>query len=102
MKQMLSALTSADRVVVDVGPTSAGIEARLDAACRSKDDAGVLASQLRTTAGLIREGMANKTLPPGDDLARMLAAGTFDSTGSHVAGRWPVAKSLLDSLTAGL
>jgi hypothetical protein len=102
MKQMLSTLTSADRVVIDVGPTSGGIEARLDASCRTKDDASVLASQLRTAAGLIREGIANKTLPPDDDLARMLAAGTFDHTGSHVAGRWPVAKGLLDSLTAGL
>jgi hypothetical protein len=102
MKQMLSSLTSADRVVIDIGPTSGGIEARLDAACRSKDDAGVLASQLRNASGLIREGIANKTLPPGDDLARMLAAGTFDNTGSHVTGRWPVARGFIDSLTAGL
>jgi hypothetical protein len=102
MKQMLSALASADRVVIDLGPVSGGIEARLDAACRTKDDASVLASQLRTTAGLIREGIGNKIVAPDDELARMLAAGSFNQTGAHVVGRWPVAKGLLDSLTAGL
>src|SRR5205807_2453491 len=89
MRMMISALTTADRIVVNIGPVSmgaGGIEARLDAVCQSKDDAGVLASQLRNTAALIREGIANKTVPPDDDLARMLAAGTFDQTGNRVAG----------------
>jgi hypothetical protein len=102
MKQMLSAMSSAERVVIDIAPVSGGIEARLDAICRTKDDAGVLASQLRNASGLIRDGVANKALPPDDDLARMLAAGTFDSNDNHVSGRWPVAKTVIDSLTAGL
>lgn len=102
MRLMLSALTSADRVLITAGPYTGGIEARLDATCKTKEDAGVLASQLRNTAGLIREGMANKSLPPDDELARMLSSGTFDQNGLRVAGRWPVAKSLLENLTAGI
>ena len=102
MRLMLSALTAADRVVVSMAPYSGGIEARMDALCRNKDDAGVLASQLRITAGMIREGLAHSTVPKDDEFARMLAAGTFDQAGNRVAGRWPVAKSLLESLTAGI
>ena len=99
---MLSALTTADRVVVSMAPYSGGMEARMDATCRNQDDAGVLASQLRNTAGLIREGMARSTVPRDDEFARMLAGGTFDHTGNRVAGRWPVAKGLLESLTSGI
>ena len=62
----------------------------------------MLASQLRNTAGLIREGIANNTVAKDDEFARMLAAGTFDQAGNRVAGRWPVAKSLIESLTSGI
>lgn len=102
MRLMLSALNTADRIIVTVSAYSGGIEARLDAACHTKDDAGALASQLRNTAVLIREGIRNKTVAPDDDLASVLAAGTFGQTGNHVAGRWPVPRNLIDSLTSGL
>jgi hypothetical protein len=104
MRLMLSALTSADRVILTLAPYSGGIEARMDARCRSKDDAGVLASQLRNTAGLIKEGMASGDhgIAKDDELAGALAAGTFDQTGTRVAGRWPVGKALIESLTAGI
>jgi hypothetical protein len=64
MHVMLSALTTADRVLVTLSPETGGIEARLEASCRTKDDAGVLTSQLQNTAGLVREGIANKTVSP--------------------------------------
>ncbi len=102
MRLMLSALTSADRVVVTGGLSAGGMEVRLDASCKTKEDAGVLASQLRNTAGLIREGMANHSLPPDDELARTLGSGSFEQNGLRVAGRWPVARSLLETLTAGI
>jgi hypothetical protein len=102
MHLTLSALTSADRVVITIGPYSGGIEARMDATCRTSGDADVLTSQLRNTAVLIREGIANKTVQQDDDLARMLAAGTFDQKGTRVEGRWPVARPLIDNLTSGL
>jgi hypothetical protein len=37
-----------------------------------------------------------------DELTAMLAAGNFEQTGIKVIGTWPVQKSLLEALTAGL
>lgn len=105
MRLMLSALTTADRIILTVSPDpqqKSAVEAKLDASCRTKDDAGVLASQLRNTAGIIREGIAKKTVPQDDDFARLLAAGTFEQAGTRVSGKWPLAKTFIDSLTAGL
>jgi len=99
---MLSALTNADRVVVTLGPQGQGIEAHMNATCRTPDDARVLASQLRSTTSLLKEGMAANKQVQSDDLARMLVAGRFDQTDKLVAGQWPVDKSLLDSLTDGI
>ena len=58
MHLMLSALTSADRVVITLGPGAQGIEAELQATCRTQDDARILASQLRSTTGLLKEAFA--------------------------------------------
>jgi len=102
MRLMLSALTSADRIDMTMGPSSAGVEARLDATCRNSEDAGVLASQLRNTARTIRDGIAGKTLAQDDEFARMLATGTFEQKGSRVSGKWDMPKALLESLTTGL
>ena len=49
MHLMLSALTTADRVVITLGPGAQGIEAALQATCRTQDDARILASQLSST-----------------------------------------------------
>jgi hypothetical protein len=80
---MLSGLTNTDRVVVTLGPAAQGIEAQLIATCRTQDDARVLMSQLRVHAGV-------------------LAGGSFDQKDRNVTAKWPIPKSLLDSLTNGL
>ena len=102
LRVMMSGLQSAERVLLTVNPTGNGMEIRMDASCPNKADAGLLASEFRNTARLIRDGMTQKQLPNGDELAAMLASGTFEQTGTHVSGRWPVAKTFLDSLLAGL
>ncbi len=102
MHLMLSALTKADRVVVTLGPGGPGIEAALDATCRTQDDARVLASQLRATTSILKAALARDKTISGDGFATMLTAGTFDQTDRRVTGKWPVQKSLLDALTTGL
>ncbi len=102
VRVILSALVNADRVVITLGPAGQGIEARMDATCRSPDEARVLGSQLRTTTAMIKESMAHNRRTQEDDLARMLAAGSFDEAGRRVTGKWPVERRLLDSLTEGI
>jgi hypothetical protein len=102
MHFMLSALTSADRIVITLGPAATGIEAHMDATCRTPEDARILASQLRSTTALLKETFARDKKAADDEFAALLTAGSFDQTDRRVTGRWPVRKSLLDSLTAGI
>jgi hypothetical protein len=102
LRFVISALTRADRVVVTAGPSGSTIEVHLDANCRNVDDARVLASQLRSTTASLKEAIAGNREASHDDLARMLAAGAFDSNGNHVSGKWPVSKGLIESLTDGI
>jgi len=102
MHLMLSALTSADRLVITLGPAGGGIEAHMDATCRTLEDARILASQLRSTTALLKEALPRDKKVTDDEVAALLTAGSFDQTGLRVTGRWPVRKSLLDALTAGI
>lgn len=102
MHLLLSALTSADRVVITVGPAGSSIEAHLEATCRTKDDAKVLASQLRTTTSMIREALQHDSKAGDDELAALLTGGSFDASDRRVSGTWPVRKSLLEALTDGI
>lgn len=101
MRLVLSALSTADRVVVTFGPSSSGIEAQLQATCRTSSDAGILASQLRTTTARLREALL-RTRPKDDELASFLIAGKFDQDDRRVTGRWPVSPALIGSLTSGI
>jgi hypothetical protein len=99
---MLSALTRADRVVITLGPGANGVEAQLHAVCHTQDDARILASQLRSATGLLKEAMAHDKNATGNEVGEMLMAGSFDEADRNVTGKWPVRKSLLDALTDGL
>jgi hypothetical protein len=99
---MMSGLKSAERLSLTIAPSSGGFEIHMDAACPNKDDAGLLASEFRNVATVIREGMTRKQLPADDELPRMLAGGTFEQSGTHVSGRWPVPKTFLEGMLAGL
>jgi hypothetical protein len=98
----LSALTTAERVVITLGQGKQGMEAELDASCRTEDDAKTLASQLSATTGILKEALARDKNASGDEVAAMLTGGSFTRTDRRVTGKWPVRKSLLDALTNGL
>lgn len=102
IRLMLSALTSADRVLITVGPAGSGIEARLETNCHTPDEAKLLASELRSTVAVLKDEMPRDQEIRDDDLAKTLAAGIFEQSGARVTGRWPISKSLIDSLTAGI
>lgn len=97
MRTMFSALRSTERVVITLQPVGNEIEARMEATCKTPVDAGVLASQLRLATASLREA-----LKQDDELSAALTAGTFDQIDRRVTGRWPVRKTLLESLTAGI
>jgi hypothetical protein len=102
IRWMLSALQTVDRITITVGPSPEGIEARLETLCKTPVDADLLTSQLRTTTANLKEALARDKDSRDDELAAMLMAGSFDQNDRKVTGKWPVRKSLIDSLTAGI
>jgi hypothetical protein len=102
MRLMLSALTNADRLVVTMGPSGGGLAARMEATCRTKDDARVLASQLRNVTATLKESMQQDKQAQSDELVKGLVGGTFDDNGARVTGMWPFSKALIDNLTSGI
>jgi hypothetical protein len=102
IRLMLSSLSSADRVTITLGPASGGIEARMEATCRTQDDARTLANQLRATTTVLKEALSRAKNAGDDEVGTLLTAGSFDQTDRRVNGKWPVSKSLIDALTAGI
>ncbi len=102
LRLLLSALTGADRVIFQVNASPTGIEARLEAPCRSVTDARVLTSQLKTTTAMLKEAVTKDPQTAKDDLAVFLTSGGFDQKDKTVLGRWPVPVGLLQSLTSGI
>lgn len=95
LRVALSALTTSDRVVITVEPSGTQMAAKLEATCRSVEDARVLASQLRVTTADLKK-------LTGDDLARGLGAGSFEQSERRVTGRWPLSRSALDLLASAI
>lgn len=96
-----SALRNTERMLITFEPAGGELEARLEATCHTPVDAGVLASQLRLATSALKESLSGEQ-NRGDELVSALTSGTFNQSDRRVLGRWPVPKTLLGSLTAGI
>ena len=101
LRVVFSGLMQAERVVFTIGAVAGKVEARMEAACKSDDDARILLAQMRNSVALLKEASARPQTESGD-LVRALLAGAFEQSGRRVTGKWPLAKDLIESLTAGL
>ena len=99
---MLSALKSADRLVVTVTPDGNGLAAKMEATCQTSDDARVLASQLRVVTAKLKTALQVDKEAQQDELVKVLVGGTFEDKGTRVNGQWPFSKALISSLTSGI
>lgn len=97
-----TALASADRILVSLGPEGQQLEARLLVTCRTSADAAALAGQLQHATSLVKEMMARENQKPNaKDLSGVLTAGVFEQSGRRVLGRWPLSTAFLQSLSGG-
>ena len=101
LRVTLSGIITADKVTFTVAQAGAGIELRMQAACRSVDEARILSSQLRSSTSQLKEALG-KAGSGADELAVTLAAGNFDQKEKLVAGTWPLPRTLLQNLTSGI
>jgi hypothetical protein len=102
LRVTFSALQNASRVLLTFDASTKGVEADMEAECGTAENAGILLSQLQNATTLLKDAVHRDQQIQGDELAATLAAGTFERTGTKVVGKWPVEKSLIDSLTAGI
>lgn len=97
-----TALASADRILLSLGPEGQQLEARLLVTCRTSADAAALAGQLQHATSLVKEMLARENQKPNaSDLSGVLTAGMFEQSGRRVLGRWPLPAAFLGSLAGG-
>jgi hypothetical protein len=102
LRVSLSGLMDTDRVLLTAGPGPHGIEARLEASCRSIDAARTLESQFRSTAGILRDAISQNKAKSSDTFAGLLSKGIFDRETTKVTGRWQIDPALIQGLTDGI
>jgi hypothetical protein len=97
-----TALASADKILLSLGPQGQQLEAKLAVTCRTSADAAALAAQLQRVTALLREMIAHENQKPDPkDLSGVLTAGVFQQAGRRVTGRWPLPPAFLESLAGG-
>lgn len=89
-----SSMADAENVTLTLGPEGQTFEARLEAVCRSPQDAAALTAQLEKVTAMLKSA-------PGD-LHDILATGAFRQAGQNVVGRWTIQKSFIENLAGGL
>lgn len=102
LRVSLSGLMETDRVLLTAGPGLRGIEAHLEATCRTLDAARTLESQLRSAAAILKEAIAQNKAKSDDTLAGLLSKGSFDRNATRVTGRWQIDPVLIQGLTDGI
>ena len=94
-----AALGASDLVSFTLGPVAdGGFEAKLNAQCRTAEDARVMTVQLTKLTDMLK-GFLGKS--KDEDFGSLIAAGGFSQSGTNVYGVWPVRKGLLENLAGG-
>jgi hypothetical protein len=95
-------MEDADDVSIAMALSGNRFEARLNAQCRSGQQAAALAAQLTAITGMLREMIAREHQTPNlRDLSGVLTSGTFNQVGTHVTGSWPLEKGFVEGLLGG-
>lgn len=98
-----SALNNADEVLVTLGMQGLNFAARLEAQCKSQQDAVNLANQLKALTSLMKGVLDHqKHKPDPNDFTTILTAGAFRQSNKTVYGEWTVQKSFLEHLASGM
>ncbi len=98
----LSPFAQAEHVTFGVVPEGESLAIRVDASCATPESASGVARKLTETTDLLKKMLARDNMTPNpNDLSGVLVAGTFSSQGTHVSGKWPVARGFLTALATG-
>jgi hypothetical protein len=92
-----SALERTERLTLALVPDGNRFLIKLDARCRSDEDAITLTSELSATTSRLRQMLDLEHHTPNPaDLTGVLSSGSFQSTGSRVSGQWRIERAFVD------
>jgi hypothetical protein len=92
-------ITNVDEVMLTIGAQGTAFAARLEAQCRTPQDAANLNGQLQALTSLLKGAIQReKKKPDAKDLSGVLTAGQFHQSDRMVYGEWTLQKSFLDNL----
>jgi hypothetical protein len=102
-KLLTSAMTGVNDLMLTLGagrgPQSNNFAARMEAQCRTTQDAANLTGQLTALTALLKNAIERqKKKPNPNDLSGVLSAGAFHQSDRTVYGEWTLQKSFLDNL----
>jgi hypothetical protein len=101
-RMFATALASADKILLSLGPQGQELEVRLVVSCPTPAEAAALAGELQHATSLLRDAIARENQKPNPkDLSGVLTAGVFEQAGRRVLGRWPLPPVFLTSLSGG-
>ncbi len=101
---LTSAMTGVDDMMLTIGAGGTAVAGsnfavRLEAQCRTSQDATNLAGQLKTYTSIFKAALEReKKKADPKDLTGILTAGQFSQSDRSVYGEWTLQKSFLDSL----
>jgi hypothetical protein len=94
-----SSIGNVDDVMLTIGAKGSAFAARMEAECRTPQDAANLTGQLQALTTLLGGAMQReKKKPDAKDLTGVLTAGQFHQSDRVVYGEWTLQKSFLDNL----
>ncbi len=100
---LASAITSVDDMMLTIGAQGNNFAARMEAQCKTSQDAANLNGQLKALTSLLKAAIdREKKRPDSKDLTGVLTAGQFHQTDRIVYGEWTLQKSFLDNLAGQL
>ena len=98
-----SAVRGARNVVLGVAPEGQGLEARMRAEFDSAKEAADRRAELEKATELLRSFFArDRQQPSPTDLSGLLTVGRFEQQQTDVNGFWPLDRTILQRLVAGL
>jgi hypothetical protein len=96
---LASSLASVDEMMLTVGAQGSNFAARMEAHCRSSQDAATLNAQLKTLTSFLQAAIAReKKKAETGNLTGVLTAGQFRQSNRTVYGEWTLEKSFFDNL----
>lgn len=98
-----SAVRGARHVLLGVAPEGQGLEARMRAEFASPKEAADRRAELEQATELLRKFFARDQQKPNPaDLSGLLTVGRFEQKQTEVNGFWPLDRTILERLVAGL